>query len=103
MSHLLLKKSAFPPYKKNTHQRGASESRLYHPGVCVRGKVAEVLFLPAAAVVLRTFPGNTNPEKKQHFSCFYLKDSVNQILMRLYLKVVGIKGLRRYYFLFSYL
>lgn len=48
------RKKKFIPSKKKPRQR-----RLYHPGVSVRGKVSQVLFLPATPVVFRTFPKET--------------------------------------------
>lgn len=65
--------------------------------------MAEVLFLPAAAVVFRTFPGNTNREKTNISNVYRLKNSVNKILMHLYLKVKSVKVLgQAKIFLFFY-
>lgn len=45
-----------PPKKRRTRRRKA---QLYHPGICFRGKVSKVLFLPAPPVVFWTFPTET--------------------------------------------
>lgn len=48
---------------RKTYQKEPGQTRLYHPGVSVRGKVSKVLFLPATSVVFWTFPEEKHTER----------------------------------------